>query len=79
MAFSGKSSPRTTEYGRVRSRKKGWKAVRDTVGDRPKPLCSEVQNALAFHSVMVSGMVSVNTALPWELVREREKGSRACS
>lgn len=55
------------------STKKGWKTLRDTVGDRPKPVSDEVQNVLAFHSVMVSGMVTSSSAFPSELARDREK------
>lgn len=57
----------------VSSTKKGWKALRDTVGDRPKPVSAEVQNALAFHSVMVSGMVTSRSAFPSELARDGEQ------
>lgn len=60
----------------VSSTKKGWKALRDTVGDRPKPVSAEVQNALAFHSVMVSGMVTSRSAFPSELARDGEKRQR---
>jgi len=60
----------------VSSTKKGWKALRDTVGDRPNPVSGDMQNALAFHSVMVSGMVTSSSAFPSELVRDREKGQK---
>lgn len=46
-----------TEYGKVRSTKNGWNAVSETGEVMPKPASSCTQKALAFHSVMVSGMV----------------------
>lgn len=56
------------EYGKVKSTKKGWKALRVAGADIPKPDKSSTQNALAFHSVMVSGMVYEMLAFPVELM-----------
>lgn len=46
-----------TEYGKARSTKNGWNAVSETGEEMPNPASSCKQKALAFHSVMVSGMV----------------------
>lgn len=46
-----------TEYGKVRSTKNGWNAVSETGEEMPKPTSFCKQKALAFHSVIVSGMV----------------------
>lgn len=56
------------EYGKVKSTKKGWKAVRVAGADIPNPTNSSTQKALAFHSVMVSGMVYEMLAFPVELM-----------
>ena len=56
VAFRSKDSPRTTEYGKESSRKKGWKTVSRVGGARPKPF-EDRQNASVSHVVMVSGTV----------------------
>lgn len=58
------------------STKKGWKAVRETVGDMPNPTSSCMQKALAFHSVMVSGMTREMSAFPAELRDKRARDER---
>lgn len=56
------------------SRKNGWKVSTETVGDRPRPVVPDKQNALAFHSVMVSGIFTTNSWLPDKLVwREKDR------
>ena len=50
------TSPRMTEYGKVRLTKKGWKAVRAVLGASPRPT-EDTQKAPAAHLVMVSGTV----------------------
>lgn len=56
------------EYGKVKSTKKGCKAVRVAGTDMPNPANSSTQKALAFHLVMVSGMVYEMLAFPVELM-----------
>ncbi len=56
VALSVNTSPRMTEYGKVRLTKNGWKAVSPVLGDTPKPT-EETQKAPAAHLVMVSGTV----------------------
>lgn len=56
------------EYGKVKSTKKGWKAVRVAGTDIPNPTNCSTQKALAFQSVMVSGMVYEILAFPVELI-----------
>lgn len=55
------------------SRKKGWKAVREMVGESPSPAVPDKQRALAFHSVMVSGTLIANSCLPHILERGKKK------
>ena len=53
----------------MRSTKKGWKARREAVGERPSPVSLDRQRAPAFHSVMVSGTITPTSATPEELAR----------
>lgn len=54
------------------SRKKGWKTVREMVGERPRPVAPDKQNALAFHSVMESGTFTASSLPPDTLVWRRK-------
>lgn len=56
------------------SRKKGWKTVREMVGERPRPTSPDKQNALAFHSVMESGTFTASSLTPDRLVWRRRTG-----
>lgn len=56
------------EYGKIKSTKKGCKAVRVAGTDMPNPANSSTQKALAFHLVMVSGIVYEMLAFPVELM-----------
>lgn len=72
MAFSLKVSPWITEYGNDTSTKKGWKTLREAIGEKPKPV-SATQKVLAFHSVMVSGTSAWRDACPSSLQQEAEE------
>lgn len=54
------------------SRKKGWKTLWEMVEERPRPVVPDKQNALAFHSVMVSGTFTGNSPSPDKLVWRRK-------
>lgn len=44
------------------------------MGERPSPVVPDKQNALAFHSVMVSGVFIANSLLPEKLVGKKRGG-----
>ena len=67
------TSPRMTEYGRVRLTKKGWKAVRAVLGASPRPK-GDTQKAPAAHLVMVSGTIFSTVTEPDFLERENLEG-----
>ena len=68
------SSPRMTEYGKLRETKNGLKATsRAGAGAKPKPDDDDTANASAIHVVIVSGTVTLKTAFPSELRKDVDK------
>lgn len=64
VAIMDTSSPRITEYGRVRETKKDWKTLSEVGFEMPSPAESDIANALAVHLVIVSGTLAITTVFP---------------
>lgn len=64
---TGTTSFRTAEYGSVKDRKKGWKAVTLEMDDIPRPEAEFIHKADPFHSVIVSGILRTRVFSPESL------------